>query len=226
VRGFDGFGPIRELTTPRSSRYRPEGTVVHRCLDYDLAEATVHQGFAVTGVARMLLDIGLKVPIERQADAIDEAIRRRLVDWPELYHVLIAHACRGRDGVGPFRAILDERYGTKVPLSGWSRKFSRLLTQHGLPAPELEYRITTETGLFIAQVDGAYPQARLAIELQSKAFHLNDSAFERDAQRRNRLLRHGWVVFDYTWRYYVEQSLAIVSEVRGHLRDHGLLPAA
>jgi hypothetical protein len=165
----------------------------------------------------------LKVGIDRQADAIDEGIRRRLVTWPELYHVLVAHACRGRDGVGPYRAILEERYGSKVPLSSWSRRVARLFVAAGLPEPELEYVIRTESGIFIAQVDVAYPEARLAIELQSKAFHLNDSAFERDATRRNRIVRHGWTAFDYTWRYYVEQARAMVAEVRGHLRDHGVI---
>jgi hypothetical protein len=197
--------------------------VVHRSLDYALREETVRQGLPVTGVGRLLLDIGLKVSVDRQADAIDEAIRRKLVTWPELYHVLVAHACRGRDGVGPFRAILDVRYGSKVPLSSWSRKAARLFVDAGLPEPQIEFRIETETGLLIAQVDLAYPEARLAIELQSKQFHLSDSAFERDAQRRNRLARHGWTLFEYTWRYYVEQPKAMVAEVRAHLRDAGVI---
>lgn len=224
VWGFDGFVPgLVELTVPNSSRVRQPGLLVHRSLDYDLRDEETRRGFPVTGVGRLLVDLGLKVSIERQADAMDEAIRRRLITWPGIYQALVIHACRGRDGVGPTRSILDERYGTKIPLSSWSRGLERLLVSAGLPRPQLEYVITTEAGAFVAQVDGAYPDARLAIELQSKRYHLNESGFERDATRRNRIRRLGWTVLEVTWRYYVEQPRALVADVRSFLRDAGCL---
>jgi Transcriptional regulator, AbiEi antitoxin len=222
--GFDGFtSGLVELTVPNAMRVRQSGLVVHRSLDYDLRDECEQRGFPVTGVGRMLLDLGLKVSLERQADAMDEAIRRHLISWPGIYAVLARHACRGRDGVGPTRLILDERYGTKVPLSSWSRGLERLLVDAGLPRPRLEYVVTTEAGTFVAQVDAAYPQALLAMELQSKRFHLNESGFERDPIRRNRLRRLGWTVLEFTWRYFVEQPRALVAEVRSFLRDAGCL---
>lgn len=219
LKGFDGFrpGPV-ELTVERGHRSRRSGLLVHQRKDYDLRDETVIDGIPSTGVGRMLLDLGLKVSLERQADAIDEGIRRKLVTWPDLYAVLITHARRGRDGVGPFRAILDERYGSRVPESSWSRKVERLLVDGGLPRPDLEYEVRTEGGFFLGRVDLAYPEEMIAIELQSKRWHLNDTGFERDAKRRNALQLAGWLVLEYTWRAYVDTPERIISEVKAHRR--------
>jgi hypothetical protein len=219
LQGFDGFRPgYLELTVERGHRGRRPGLLVHQSRDYDLRDETVIDGIPSTGVGRMLLDLGLKVSLERQADAIDEGIRRKLVTWPDLYEVLITHARRGRDGVGPFRAILDERYGSRVPESSWSRKVERLLVDGGLPRPELEYEVRTEGGSFLGRVDLAYPDEKIAIELQSKRWHLNDTGFERDAKRRNALQLAGWLVLEYTWRAYVDTPERIISEVKAHRR--------
>jgi hypothetical protein len=47
--------------------------------------------------------------------------------------------------------------------------------------------------------------------------HLNERAFHLDPLRRNRLQRLGWLVLEYTWRYYVDHPAQLCDEVRDHL---------
>ena len=69
------------------------------------------------------------------------------------------------------REVLDSRMpDSGVPLSKWSRLVGRLLVNDaGLPEPVYEYRILDPSGALIAQVDLAYPEAKVAIELDSIA---------------------------------------------------------
>ncbi len=90
-----------------------------------------------------------------------------------------------------------------------------LLVESGLERPVMEHQICDRAGQFIAQVDLAYPSRRLAIELDSKRWHLNSEAFERDPRRRNSLAANGWTVLTFTWSDYVDhpnQLCATVAE--------------
>ena len=66
-----------------------------------------------------------------------------------------------------------------------------LLVESGLDRPVMEHRVYGVNGTFIAQVDLAYPDCRVAIELDSKRWHLNRVSFDEDPERRNRLDRGG-----------------------------------
>ena len=79
-----------------------------------------------------------------------------------------------------------------------------LLVEAGLDRPVMEHRICDQTGDLVAQVDLAYPNRRLAIELDSKQWHLNSVSFERDPRRRNALMVVGWTVLTFTWSDYVD----------------------
>ena len=114
------------------------------------------------------------------------------------------HSRRGRDGCGRLRALLEERYGDPVvPLSRWGREVARWAITTNLPRPQVEYRIVDAAGDFVAQVDLAWPEQRVALELDSVQFHLNRTSFERDPRRRNQVIAHGWDLRTCTWDMWV-----------------------
>lgn len=206
-------GPI-EITCPRHRRARLAGVRVHESTDLELAGTTTRDGIPVTGIARTLLDLGAVVGPDRVLLGIDDARRQKLVEWPALYQTLVRHSRRGRNGCGPFRAILDVRYGDKrVPDSDFERMVQTLLADAGLPEPELQVEVRTDAGEFVARVDLAYPTWKIAIELDGRG-HITDAAFESDPIRRNRLELEGWLVLDFTWRYYVERPADLVADIR------------
>ena len=88
-----------------------------------------------------------------------------------------------------------------------------LLVTHGLPRPRLEYRICRSNGSLIAQVDLAYPNRRVAIELDSVRYHLNRESFVSDPRRRSRLTLAGWTVLSFTWDDYLNYPACLCKAV-------------
>ncbi len=67
----------------------------------------------------------------------------------------------------------------------------RRLLAAGLPQPVRQYEIWVG-GVFIARVDLAYPEFRLAIELDGFRWHAGRRPFRSDRLRRNRIEAVGW----------------------------------
>jgi very-short-patch-repair endonuclease len=84
-----------------------------------------------------------------------------------------------------------------------------------LPTPEAEHVVPLGRGA--ARVDLAYPSRRLAVELDGKAAHHTDRAFEDDRVRDNRLRLAGWTVLRYTWHRFTTEPGAVVAELRDAL---------
>jgi hypothetical protein len=68
----------------------------------------------------------------------------------------------------------------------------QVLRQGGLPEPVLQYEVTDERGKFVARVDAAFPQWRVAIEYDSKQEHSDEFQIARDAHRRNDIIAAGF----------------------------------
>jgi hypothetical protein len=218
--GLDGSTKGRpEIVTPRHLRsWAPHLGRIHESTDLHLAEPTERLAIPCTGLVRTLVDLGAVVPIERVQQAIDDAIRRQLCTWDDLLHAMARHSRRGRRGVGPLRAILEECYGTKVPDSHFNRLVARLLLDAGLPAPELEYVVCDATGVELARLDLAFADQLLGVELDSRQHHLSAAAFEADRARQNRLEIHGWMILRYTWRQYSRSPNLLIAEVAAAIR--------
>ena len=70
------------------------------------------------------------------------------------------------------------------------------LTLHGLEPPAILHEVRDQ-GSFVARVDLAWPQQRLALEYDG-AWHGNSQQVEHDRRRLNQLVSHGWMVLHVT----------------------------
>jgi hypothetical protein len=70
-------------------------------------------------------------------------------------------------------------------------KLKRLLRRHGFPTPEFQY-VIRHAGRFVARVDAAYPELRIAIEYDSYEHHTGKRAIVRDNDRRNMFRDIDW----------------------------------
>lgn len=100
-----------------------------------------------------------------------------------------------------------------IPDSHFNRLVEVLLDRSGAPAPTVEHEVRDAAGRFVARVDLAYPELRIAIELDGKRDHMTGRAFEHDRARQNRLELEGWLVLRYTWKQFVETPDRIAAEV-------------
>jgi len=139
--------------------------------------------------------------------AVDEALRRHIVWLPALHARLERHAVQGRNGTTNLRRVLSERpldyRATDSPLED---DFVKLLEAYSLPKPERQYRIEG-----VGRVDFAYPDARIAIELDGYEYHADRTPFQKDRTRSNRLGLGEWLVLRYT-KDDVTQRAALVAE--------------
>lgn len=211
--GLEGFAPgPPEVTVPRGVRFRRPDVRVHETKAWGLVAPTVRQSIPVTGVDRMVIDLAAVLDGDRLELLVDEVIRRRLVDWERIGSAFVAHAARGRAGITRLRMLLVDRFGSEATDSVLERFFLRLLIEAALPAPVLHHVVFDDDG-FIAEVDCAYPDLKLAIELDGRQHHLHGAAFEADRGKRNRLKLAGWLLLEFTYAMVVGNPRLVVRQL-------------
>lgn len=145
----------------------------------------------------------------------ESAIRQRLTSWRALAQSLDSHRERGRNGTTQAAELVERRLGTPVVTrSDFSNRVRDLLIDHGIAAPVVEHPVADASGRHILSVDLAWPAQRLGWELDSKAFHFDTAAFERDRHKRNALIGAGWTVQEITWRMYSQTPARLVTMAR------------
>jgi very-short-patch-repair endonuclease len=66
-------------------------------------------------------------------------------------------------------------------------------------------------------IDVAFPEARLAIEVDGWAWHTDVDRFRADRRKGNALVRAGWQVLRFTWHDLTNQPAHVVLEIRSAL---------
>ena len=171
-----------EILSPLGRHKRLDGVVGHRSGALFDADRTVYRSIPVTTVARTLVDVSGRLTARRLGEAVDDALRRRIVDLADLRRTA------GRLGSAPGRSmrrvhqVLALRIPGYDPLeSDLETRALRAFTAAGLPAPRQQYPIAL-SGI-PSHLDLAYPEARICIELDGFEWHRTRSAFDDDRRR-------------------------------------------
>lgn len=228
-RGFDDFegAPIEISTTNRKhcgTLHLPSGkrVIVHRVDRHLLPEIEYVGDMPVTSMRRTLLDL-VALGHRRAESVLDAARRRGLTNVGQLWLYVELEWMRGRRGVRRMRDLLIPRTEGRAPAEGELEIMMRgLIDQHGLPEPVHQLPVSLPSGEI--RIDIAYPEARLAIELDGYIWHMDREAFERDRQRDNELTAVGWTVFRFTWATLRFESARVVNLVRNYL-EHRAAPS-
>ena len=205
-----GRGRI-EIATPR--RLERPGLVVHRrtLRPNDVIRV---DGINVTCVPMTLVDLGAVESFDRLESAVDDVLLRGLATTDRLQAAIDGHL-KGRAGAVAIRSILKAY--THAPLeSPLERRFLRLLRNAGLPEPEIQYPIRDGSRL-LARVDFAYPELRLAVEVDGYRWHGGRKGWAHDISRRNELSNRRWSILHITKEHMAGTgalAVALVSEAR------------
>jgi hypothetical protein len=93
----------------------------------------------------------------------------------------------------------------------------------GIPPCEQQYRMVLPSGP--VRLDAAWPEAKLAIELDGAAFHGSQEARERDLRRDAALAALGWVVLRFSYRRLMREPEACRAEIlAAYRRRVGVVP--
>jgi very-short-patch-repair endonuclease len=198
-------GGRAEVTVPRGRKARPEIRLHFADLPAD--ETTVHHGIPVTSIARTLLDLSAVVQRHELRGAFRQAEQLQLTDEVGI-QALIDRYPR-KPGVPILKAVFEEaQLGLTITRSELEERFQDFLLNAGLPSPATNVRIE---GI---EVDCAWPEQGLIVELDGRAFHQDGTAFEADRARDRRLEAAGWRVVRITWHQLARAADDVERDLR------------
>ena len=214
---WSGFSTaLPELTIPRGRRYRRQGVRTHESTDLERCSITTRDGIPVTDPARTLLDVGRYVGVARLSRVVEGARRQGDVTWSSVIACLAAHARRGRPGIRRLRAvILADAHRSEVTDTDMELMVLSILREGGCPEPVVHHRVMAGER-FVAEVDLAYPQWKIAIECDGSVHRLEE-VHDRDLARQNDLVLEGWTVLRFSWERVRSRPDLVLAEVRAAL---------
>lgn len=162
----------------------------------------------VTGAQDAVVDLLRFLPPTDARTVAYRALQTRAVS---LAHLLDARErLRRHCGVGQLGSIIEDissgarSQGETVIVSllhdagftGWSANFAVRL------------------GGRLVVIDVAFPELRLAIEVDGRAWHSDAGRFQSDRRRQNALVRAGWTVLRFTWDDLTMRPDRVIAEIR------------
>jgi very-short-patch-repair endonuclease len=198
-----GAGGPLHLTAP-SKRSRP-AILLHRSNVPD-DERTEVDGIPVTSVPRTILDCAPTMTERQLERLINEADVLRLYDHISIPTLL--HRYPRRPGSRKLWVALGKRNaGSTRTRSDLEELLIELVDELGLRRPETNVILVIDGETF--EIDALWRAERVAVELDSREFHLTPLAFERDRRRDRKLSAAGWRPVRITWRQITAERAAV-----------------
>lgn len=195
-----------DVTVPGTSRTAQAGIRVHRTRRLHPDETTTIGGIPITSVARTIIDLaGVQSHSQRQR-TVEQAERNGCLNVLAL-QIQIDRRPNER-GAKHLRRLLSDYVGAPPTRSELERRFLDLVSQAGLPRPLINHKVA---GL---EVDFFWPQWRLVVELDGRAYHSDSRTFERDRTRDARLQRAGCRVLRVTYKRMVAAPAQIIDDIK------------
>ncbi|MGV3759428.1 MAG: endonuclease domain-containing protein, partial [Actinomycetota bacterium] len=180
--------------------------------------AVERAGLKVTDPVRTIVDLGLVLSTAAVSDALSRGLSTGLLTIAEVERLRDALGRPGRNGTGVVRSILEARSLQSAPEESLlERRFFDLTRRAGLPTPVLQHEVW-EAGRFVARIDAAYPDLKIAIEVDGFGPHSSPEAFQRDRTRQNRLVALGWTVLRFTWDDVVRRPAEVARIIEDAIR--------
>ena len=137
---------------------------------------------------------------------------RGLVHITGLVRRIDAYAGRAPTGVSELRALLMDR-STGLTGSPLELRFLKLLRAARMPTPQRQYEIR-RAGAFVARVDFAFVEERVAVEIDGYAYHAGRKSFVADKDRDARIIDAGWFPMHFTKKQIMDAPDKTIGTVR------------
>lgn len=191
IDGVPGYSQL-EVSVPLSRRPRHVPGAHVRRAPLERADAGWAAGLPVTTPLRTVVDLARLLDPREGARIIGDALRTGAFTHDRLHEAI--DDLRRRRGAIHARAALalaDPRLESIL-----ESELCELVTGVGL-RPELQHEVY-DRGRFVARLDLAIPELKLAIEADGYATHALRPGFERDRERLALLSAAGWTTLAFT----------------------------
>lgn len=204
-----------EITIPASGSPSSSLAIVRRRSDFESIETTVVAGIPTMSAAETLFDLAKRWPKPVLEGAVDHCLVRRAVEVEELRSVLQRVEGSRLKGIRRFRECVDGIDSGYVPTeSELERMLFRTLDDPAVPPIDRRARLAWWP-LLPHRVDAVIEVWKLILEADGRTFHTKRSDFERDRQRDNLAVAHGYRVMRFTYRALVSDQDAVLALVLG-----------
>lgn len=205
-------------------RPRPRSAgVLARRIRRDLLQSAAIEDFVVATPELALLSMAPQLTLRERVVCVDAAVTtstnypdlRARVPFPQL--AAFAAAAGSATGGRALREAVElSRVGVESPQESLVR-FA--LVEAGLPEPEVQVEVCTESGSLVAVLDLAYRTARIDIEYEGDHHRVDQEQWHRDIQRERWLTGHGWHVIRLTKDDLHHRMPEVIALIRRLLRE-------
>jgi hypothetical protein len=171
--------------------------VVHRRLRFDVAseQCTVRAGLPVTALPRSLVDSWPLLSRVERRPLLLETVRRRRTTAHALRAALAERPnVAGHAALAQTIELIADGCQSELEVMGVLTVF----THRSLPRGIGQYRIPLPDGVAV-HADRAWPEVKLAVEMDGARFHTSPEDRQRDLARDAALAAIGWVVLRFTY---------------------------
>ena len=182
--------------------------------EFDLIQRGI---LRMTSPERTLIEVAAHVPVFKLETYIDATLRLRLTSLKRVRERIDQLRTPGRSNSAVLSDLIAERSGDRRPAESALETLLKGLTKLGGIRPPVKQFVVTSSGEFVARVDFAYPDVKLAIEADSIRYHLGRAPFEKDRERDARLIGLGWRVLRFTYRQIKDEPDFVLSSIRAAL---------
>jgi hypothetical protein len=186
-----------EVTAPRHRRVQLDGVIAHESFFLTDLDVTYIDGIPVTRPSRVLCDLALLVErgelrLSEYELAIQEAIRRNLVDIPRLWREWERLGGVWRPGGRTVESMLNSYVPPiRRPDTRPESRLLQIIRAAGLPEPVPQFRVALSPTRN-AKLDFAWPDEKVYCEFDPYKFHGGRDHYMYGATRRLQLERLGW----------------------------------
>ena len=208
ILGLDGVSdPRPELWSPNGKR--TGGVTVHSG-NVPASDITTTGQLRHTKVLRTVLDLARVFDDDTLELVVESALRRD----PRWERELGKAAISGRPGCRRLQRVLARRDpGVPPTESELETRYIQLLRTIDIPSPVRQYRVMDDKHHVLGRLDLCWPEARLWVELDGKAWHDCPDALYRDRQRQNDIVGElQWSPLRFTWRDVVSDASATAAQ--------------
>jgi very-short-patch-repair endonuclease len=197
---LDRAPAVIEVTVPRQLHRQPRPGVLLRRRDLHRLDQACVRGLRVADPPLAALETA--VALADGSTFLDRALQRH-VRFPALYRSF----CRNMGRCGSSRAGLLITAAADRADSAAERVLVGLLRAAGVGGWVLGYPF----GRY--RIDLAFPAARLAVEVDGWAWHVDAVRFRNDRRKGNAITHAGWDLLRFTWHDLDAEPAATLTEI-------------
>ncbi len=148
-------------------------------------------------------------------DLVDLALQKRWLSPDRLRGEIVSRPDWWHHGTNAVRSLLNQLDGGTR--SEAERRMATLLKHAKIRGWKANMPLRNRHGRIIAEIDFAFPKARLAIEVDGAAHHTGRTVFKRDRDRQNAIVALGWEVLRFTWDHITHEPATVCSTISSRL---------